>query len=114
MPFETIGRHVDMITIDVSFISLKIVVPAVLKYVKQNSTIIALVKPQFEVGKGRVGKGGVVRDSRLHEKVISDLNAFFADTGLSTVNMIESPILGPKGNKEFLIQLKPARRCEAK
>jgi 23S rRNA (cytidine1920-2'-O)/16S rRNA (cytidine1409-2'-O)-methyltransferase len=114
MPFETIGRQVDMITIDVSFISLKIVVPAVLKYVKQNSAIIALVKPQFEVGKGQVGKGGVVRDSRLHADVLGDLNAFFSDTGLSNVNMIESPILGPKGNKEFLILLKQVHRYTAK
>jgi len=106
MPFEAIGRQVDIITIDVSFISLKIVVPAVLKYVKQNSQIIALVKPQFEVGKGQVGKGGVVRDSRLHAEVLSDLNAFFSDTGLSNVHMIESPILGPRGNKEYLILLK--------
>jgi 23S rRNA (cytidine1920-2'-O)/16S rRNA (cytidine1409-2'-O)-methyltransferase len=114
MSFETIGQQVDMITIDVSFISLKIVVPVVLKYMGDNSTIIALIKPQFEVGKGKVGKGGVVRDSRLHAEVLTDLSAFFSGTGLMNTNIIESPILGPKGNKEFLIMLKQVHRYKAK
>jgi 23S rRNA (cytidine1920-2'-O)/16S rRNA (cytidine1409-2'-O)-methyltransferase len=114
MSFETVGQQVDMITIDVSFISLKIVVPVVLKYMGDNSTIIALIKPQFEVGKGKVGKGGVVRDSRLHAEVLTDLSAFFSGTGLMNTNIIESPILGPKGNKEFLIMLKQVHRYKAK
>lgn len=114
MPFETVGRQVDMITIDVSFISLKIVVPVVLKYMKQNSAIIALIKPQFEVGKGKVGKGGVVRDPQLQAEVLSDLNAFFSGSGLLNANTIESPIPGPKGNKEFVILLKQVHRYTAK
>jgi len=114
MPFETVGTKVDIITIDVSFISLKIVVPVVLKFMKQNSAIIALIKPQFEVGKGKVGKGGVVCDSQLHAEVLSELNAFFSGTGLSNANLIESPILGPKGNKEFVILLKQVHRYTAK
>ena len=67
MPADSISGPVDLVTIDVSFISLKIVVPAVISFMKKNAMIVALIKPQFEVGKGKVGKGGVVRDSNLHE-----------------------------------------------
>lgn len=106
MPAASLPQRVDLVTIDVSFISLKIVVPAVLKFMKKNARIVALIKPQFEVGKGLVGKGGVVRNPKLHTKVIEDLKAFFSQTGLSIEFIIPSPILGPKGNKEFVISLK--------
>ena len=81
LPAESIPQPVDLIAIDVSFISLKIVVPAVLKFMKKSAKILALIKPQFEVGKGKVGKGGVVRDPALHESVIEDLSDFFIKTG---------------------------------
>ena len=106
MSDETLPQLVDLITIDVSFISLKIVVPAVLKFMKKDARILSLIKPQFEVGKGYVGKGGVVRDPVLHSRVIEDLSVFFSKTGLSSEFVIPSPILGPKGNKEFIISLK--------
>ena len=106
MPADSLSQRVDLVTIDVSFISLKIVVPAVFKFMKQEARIIALIKPQFEVGKGLVGKGGVVRDPTLHTKVIEDLTVFFSQTDLSTEFIIPSPILGPKGNKEFIISMK--------
>ena len=96
---------VDLICIDVSFISLKIVVPAVLKFLQQPGCIICLVKPQFEVGKGLVGKGGVVRDPALHNAVIDDLSRTFQDLNLKVLGVIASPILGPKGNREFLMHL---------
>ncbi len=102
---ETIGMPVDLITIDTSFISLKIVVPAVFKFMKKSSKIIALIKPQFEVGKGKVGKGGVVKDTLQHSEVIKNLILFFDKTGLLPHPVISSPIQGPKGNKEFLILL---------
>jgi 23S rRNA (cytidine1920-2'-O)/16S rRNA (cytidine1409-2'-O)-methyltransferase len=105
MPYEAIGQAVDLVTIDVSFISLKIVVPAVLKFIKKEGVIIALIKPQFEVGKTNVGKGGVVRNPELHNQVISDLTDFFSKIGLIRRAFIPSPILGPKGNREFLIHL---------
>lgn len=108
MPTETLPQLVDLITIDVSFISLKIVVPAVFKFLKKGAGILALIKPQFEVGKGCVGKGGVVRDPTLHAEVIADLSNFFSKTGLLRELVIPSPILGPKGNKEFIISLKYA------
>jgi len=95
----------DLACIDVSFISLKIVVPAVLKFVKRPGHIICLIKPQFEVGKGLVGKGGVVRDPALHEAVIQDLGRVFQGLDLHVVGVIPSPILGPKGNQEFLMYL---------
>lgn len=105
MPVSAIPEDVDLATIDVSFISLKIVVPAVLKFLKPDGRILALIKPQFEVGKGNVGKGGVVRDSRLHAKVIAELSEFFSGLNLVSDHVIPSPVLGPKGNREFFISL---------
>jgi len=91
--------------IDVSFISLKLVVPPVSELLKPHAYIIALIKPQFEVGKGQVGKGGVVRDPNLHQEVIENLTAFFRTLGWTVQGPIPSPLLGPKGNREFLIYL---------
>jgi 23S rRNA (cytidine1920-2'-O)/16S rRNA (cytidine1409-2'-O)-methyltransferase len=96
---------VDLAVIDVSFISLKIVVPVVSRLIRQPGQIICLVKPQFEVGKGLVGKGGVVRDPALHQAVIQDLTAAFEGFKLRILGVIPSPILGPKGNREFLMHL---------
>ncbi|MCF8024957.1 MAG: TlyA family RNA methyltransferase [Desulfobacteraceae bacterium] len=92
----------DLAAIDVSFISLRIVVPVVKKFMKPGGFILALIKPQFEVGRAEVGKGGVVREPDLHRRVISDLSAFFAECGLKPVQATDSPILGPKGNREFI------------
>lgn len=103
---ETIPQLVDLVTIDVSFISLKKVVPEILKFMKNNAGILALIKPQFEVGKRNIGKGGVVRDPDLHAKVIENLSEFFIKKHLFCEWVIPSPILGPKGNKEFFISLK--------
>jgi 23S rRNA (cytidine1920-2'-O)/16S rRNA (cytidine1409-2'-O)-methyltransferase len=105
LSFEMIPEIVDIATIDVSFISLKIVVPAVMGFLKAEAFILALIKPQFEVGKDLVGKGGVVRDPALHDRVIEDLSSFFAGSGLGCEKVIPSPILGPKGNREFFILL---------
>jgi 23S rRNA (cytidine1920-2'-O)/16S rRNA (cytidine1409-2'-O)-methyltransferase len=107
MPFEMIPEAVDMVTIDVSFISLKIVVPAVTAFLRKEGFILALIKPQFEVGKDQVGKGGVVRDPKLHDRVIEDLTSFFIGTGFGCENVIQSPLRGPKGNREFFILLQP-------
>jgi 23S rRNA (cytidine1920-2'-O)/16S rRNA (cytidine1409-2'-O)-methyltransferase len=102
---DTLPYPIDLVTIDVSFISLRIVVPAVLQFLKPGGSIIALIKPQFEVGKGLVGKGGVVRDPRQHQAVIENLSQFFQDLGLKVRGVVPSPILGQKGNKEFLMLL---------
>jgi 23S rRNA (cytidine1920-2'-O)/16S rRNA (cytidine1409-2'-O)-methyltransferase len=106
MPIETISRPVDLITIDVSFISLKIVVPKVIQFTRADGAILALIKPQFEVGKGNVGKGGVVKSPILHRKVIDDLSTFFTKEGLIYKSITPSVLLGPKGNKEFFIYLR--------
>ncbi len=106
LPAEAIAEPVDLATIDVSFISLKIVVPAVIAFLKNGARILALIKPQFEVGKDQVGKGGVVRDAKLHTRVIQSLSAFFVESGFSCETVIPSPILGPKGNREFFILLR--------
>ena len=105
MPLNMLPEPVDLVTIDVSFISLKIVVPAVMKFTKKPAWIIALIKPQFEIGKGKVGKGGVVRDPLQHESVLNELDQFFKDSGWTCLAVVPSPILGPSGNKEFLIHL---------
>jgi 23S rRNA (cytidine1920-2'-O)/16S rRNA (cytidine1409-2'-O)-methyltransferase len=106
-----ITQAVDLITIDTSFISLKIVVPAALPFLKADGIILALIKPQFEAGKGRVGKGGVIRDAALHAEIIDDLKSFFHDRSLQSGPVIPSPILGPKGNREFIILLRQADSC---
>lgn len=106
MPAGTLSQLVDLVTIDVSFISLKKVVPEVLKFMKKGAGILSLIKPQFEVGKGNVGKGGVVRDPLLHAEVIEDLSDYFAKLRLVRKFVIPSPLLGPKGNREFFIFLK--------
>ncbi len=97
---------VDLVTIDVSFISLKIVVPPAARFLKKNGLILALIKPQFEAGKNQVGKGGVVRDPAMHTAVIRDLSDVFTSQGFVVGPVIPSPVLGPKGNQEFIIRLK--------
>ncbi len=106
MATDALPYSVDLITIDVSFISLRVVIPAVVKFFNAETRIIGLIKPQFEVGKELVGKGGVVRDPNLHQQVIDDLSAYFKRIGFTGPPVIPSPLLGPKGNHEFLIYLK--------
>lgn len=103
-----ITEPVDLVAIDASFISLKIVVPSILKFLKPNGQILALIKPQFEVGKGKVGKGGVVKDPALRDQIIDNLCHFFTDQALICGPVVPSPILGPKGNQEFIIHLRQA------
>jgi 23S rRNA (cytidine1920-2'-O)/16S rRNA (cytidine1409-2'-O)-methyltransferase len=106
MTADAIPAPVDLITIDVSFISLKIVVPAIIKFLKSDGSILALIKPQFEVGKRQVGKGGVVKQPELHQQVIKDLSEFFETIKLAPLSVYPSPLLGPKGNREFFIVVK--------
>ncbi|MBL4837848.1 MAG: TlyA family RNA methyltransferase [Kordiimonadaceae bacterium] len=95
---------VDIVVCDASFISLRTVLSAAMNFVKDNGRLIALIKPQFEVGKGNVGKGGVVRDPALHQAVCDDIEAWLnAMPGWQAKGITESPIKGPEGNIEFLI-----------
>jgi 23S rRNA (cytidine1920-2'-O)/16S rRNA (cytidine1409-2'-O)-methyltransferase len=101
-----IGEMVDLIVVDTSFISLKQVVPPLIPILKGEGEIVALIKPQFEVGKGRVGKGGIVRNEEDQMAVIQELSLFFKEQGLEVLGTTESPIKGAKGNREFFIYLK--------
>lgn len=92
----------DLVTIDVSFISATKVLPAVSAILKRDGRVITLIKPQFEVGKGEVGKGGIVRDPAQHQRVIDEVNAAANSLGLHVRGVIESPITGADGNVEFL------------
>ncbi len=105
MPYEKINEKVDIIVADTSFISLKIVIPSAEKFMGHDTKILALIKPQFEAGKNNVGKGGVVKDLKIIEQVIQDLECFFKERGYGVNQVIPSPILGPKGNQEYIISL---------
>jgi 23S rRNA (cytidine1920-2'-O)/16S rRNA (cytidine1409-2'-O)-methyltransferase len=96
----------DLAVIDVSFISLRLVLPAVVEVLAPRGDVVALVKPQFEVGKGRVGSGGVVRDPSLHAAAVAGVRACALGLGLACVGECASPILGPKGNREFFLALR--------
>ncbi len=99
-----VPEAVDLVVADVSFISLRLALPAALRLAKAGATLIALIEPQFEVGKGEVGKGGVVRDPELHEEVCAAIADWLAgDQGWQVLGITASPITGPKGNREFLI-----------
>ncbi len=92
----------DLITMDVSFISITKIIPALLPLLKKPGMIVSLIKPQFEVGKGEVGKGGIVRDENKHAEVVAKCVQFAEGSGLTNGGVIESPITGAEGNKEFL------------
>jgi 23S rRNA (cytidine1920-2'-O)/16S rRNA (cytidine1409-2'-O)-methyltransferase len=92
--------------IDVSFISLKLIIPPLLKLLPKDAFIVSLIKPQFEAGRDQVGKKGVVKDPLVHMEVIETLSRFFEEQNLTIVGTIPSPILGPEGNREFLAYLK--------
>lgn len=100
---EDIGELVDVVTIDVSFISLTKVIPVVPELIKPYGTLISLIKPQFEVGKGEVGKGGIVREVSKHKEVIDKITVFLEKLNFKVLGVIPSPILGADGNKEFLV-----------
>lgn len=103
---EKIPDEIDIATIDVSFISLLKVVPNVLKFLQMDGEMIALIKPQFEVGKGEVGKGGIVRDETKRLKAVENVRKGLESMGLQTIGIIQSPIPGQKGNIEYLIYMK--------
>ncbi|OGO01006.1 MAG: hypothetical protein A2Y59_04615 [Chloroflexi bacterium RBG_13_52_14] len=103
-PF-TLPEPVDLATIDVSFISTEKVVPTVASMVKSGGHLIVLVKPQFEAGKGLVGKGGLVKDPQVHAGVLGRFVCWAIDHGFRLGGLVASPILGAEGNKEFLVLL---------
>jgi 23S rRNA (cytidine1920-2'-O)/16S rRNA (cytidine1409-2'-O)-methyltransferase len=99
---EDFEEKFDLATIDVAFISATMILPAVVPLMKEHGSIVTLIKPQFEVGKGEVGKGGVVKDAQLHRQVIDKVNSCAQTLGLNVRGVIDSPIQGADGNREFL------------
>lgn len=99
---ETLGELVDLVTLDLSFISVLKVMDAVKKVLKSDGKLIVLIKPQFEAEKHEVGRGGIIKDPLIHEKVIEKLKVGIESQGFACLGVTESPILGGSGNKEFL------------
>jgi len=99
---DDFGKQFDLAVMDVSFISVTKILPAVLPLLKPTGKLVVLIKPQFEVGRGEVGKGGIVRETEKHERVVAEINDFAFGMGLRDEGLIESPITGAEGNKEFL------------
>jgi 23S rRNA (cytidine1920-2'-O)/16S rRNA (cytidine1409-2'-O)-methyltransferase len=100
------NRNIDMVTIDVSFISLKKVVPAVTGFIKEGGDILTLVKPQFELGKGEIGKGGIVREEKKRLKSVEGVRVALEQIGLKNIGVFQSPIKGRKGNIEYFLYFK--------
>lgn len=101
-----VDEKVDFISVDVSFISIEMVLPVMIEFLKPNGEAVCLIKPQFEVGKGRVGKKGVVKDARLHKEVLTRVIDFAVAVGFSVCGADHSPIKGGDGNIEYLLYLK--------
>jgi 23S rRNA (cytidine1920-2'-O)/16S rRNA (cytidine1409-2'-O)-methyltransferase len=102
---ESLPELVSLVVMDVSFISLKLILPAVWRIVEDGADVIALVKPQFEAGRGNVGKGGIVRDPRVHREVLVSLAGWLEAAGQAVKGIIASPIRGAEGNTEFLMHV---------
>ncbi|MBR5203327.1 MAG: TlyA family RNA methyltransferase, partial [Clostridia bacterium] len=102
---ETVIDEIDFASIDVSFISLKKILPVLYDFLKDKGKTVALIKPQFEAGKDKVGKKGVVRDINTHKEVISGIVEFAFEIGFSVLGLDYSPIRGPEGNIEYLLYL---------
>lgn len=100
--FEDIGEFVDLATFDVSFISVTLILPAVAPILRPEGCMVILIKPQFEVGKGQVGKGGIVRSPELHREACARVESAVKRLGFET-SIMESPITGAEGNQEFLL-----------
>lgn len=106
---ERLPEAVDLATVDVSFISLRLVLPALVGWLGPAGQIVALVKPQFEAGREQVGKGGVVRDPAVHRAVLLEILCWAAGHGLGLMGLIRSPLTGPAGNVEFLAHWVPGK-----
>lgn len=103
LTLEDIGERVDIITVDVSFISLKKIIPALVPLLKDGGQLLALIKPQFEVGRYEVGKGGIVKDTAKIQSVIDDIDGFGEELGLHKVAIVEAPREKERKNREYFI-----------
>jgi 23S rRNA (cytidine1920-2'-O)/16S rRNA (cytidine1409-2'-O)-methyltransferase len=105
LPYDAIGQTMDAVVADTSFISLKTVIPSAEKFMRTGTDILALIKPQFEAGKENVGKGGIVKDPETRNQVKQDITLFFQNRGYKVNGTVTSPVLGAKGNEEYVISL---------
>jgi 23S rRNA (cytidine1920-2'-O)/16S rRNA (cytidine1409-2'-O)-methyltransferase len=106
LPEDTFGEQFDLIVIDTSFISLRTIVARAVTFFSLRGDIVALVKPQFEAGRERLGSGGVVRDPAVHRAVLREVRDAMTELGLTAVDLAGSPLLGPAGNREFLMRIR--------
>src|SRR5512139_3069622 len=104
---ESLPEPIGLAVVDASCISLRLILPAVLKWLQAEAHLVALIKPQFEAGRDQVGKGGVVRDPQVHADVLRSIVQSAQKLGCSPIDLIRSPIEGPAGNVEFLVWLRP-------
>jgi 23S rRNA (cytidine1920-2'-O)/16S rRNA (cytidine1409-2'-O)-methyltransferase len=109
LSLEQLPGPVDFVSIDVSFISLSLVLPPVPALLRPGADLVALVKPQFEAGREEVGKKGIVRDPEVHQRVLDRVTQAAGACGLTRAGLVPSPITGAEGNVEFLLHLKPGR-----
>nr|WP_218889504.1 TlyA family RNA methyltransferase [Saccharopolyspora hordei] len=110
---EDIGGQVDLVVADLSFISLKLVLPALRACATDGADLVPMVKPQFEVGKQRLGSGGVVRDPQLRAEAVLEVVQVAAENGLGLRGVVASPLPGPSGNVEYFLWLRPGERTDA-
>jgi 23S rRNA (cytidine1920-2'-O)/16S rRNA (cytidine1409-2'-O)-methyltransferase len=103
---EALPEPIDLVVVDASFISLQTLFPAIGRIARPGADVVALIKPQFEAGRGRVGKGGVVRDPEVHHEVLTSFACWIDEAGYSLLDIIASPIRGPAGNVEFLAHVR--------
>ncbi len=104
---DSLAEPVDLVVIDVSFISLKLILPPACSWLRPDGEVVALIKPQFEAGRAQVGKGGVVRDPAVHRAVLDDLLAWMTGQEFGPQGLVPSPLKGPAGNVEYLVWLRP-------
>jgi 23S rRNA (cytidine1920-2'-O)/16S rRNA (cytidine1409-2'-O)-methyltransferase len=112
LPAKLVPEPIQLATVDASFISLKLVIPAVLPFLAPPAWLVVLIKPQFEAGREHVGKKGVVRDPQIHQLVCQNVREFCEGLGLEILGIVASPILGPEGNTEFLMAAKTVAQAE--
>ena len=103
---EQVPDEIDFFSVDVSFISLKLILPVARELMSENAQAVCLIKPQFEAGREKVGKKGVVRDPAVHVEVVRKIFDFCLENGFDVLNLDYSPIKGPEGNIEYLIHLR--------
>jgi 23S rRNA (cytidine1920-2'-O)/16S rRNA (cytidine1409-2'-O)-methyltransferase len=110
LDLKQLPHPVDIVTVDVSFISLRLILPVVPSILRPGADVVVLVKPQFEAGREEVGRRGIVDDSEVHARVLDDVSAAAAEIGFVTVAMTPSPITGATGNREFFLHLRESRQ----